>query len=179
MEKQNEVEYRELLFLNQRMLLHTDMVFSFKDNVKALKCCEKLIKIELTSLKKSKTPVSEEELNALVWRYADFLAIVKRLRKTNNASVFGKAAADLNELIKKTSDEICDLQEKLSCGKDCEEDAVANAKELASQLGAAAKKVAEKVTDGAKKIMGSKVGEVVGEQVEKLKKILAGDENCE
>ena len=43
-----------------------------------------------------------------------------------------------------------------------------------SQLAAAAKEVAEKVTDGAKK-----VGSAVGSQVEKLKKMLAGDENCE
>lgn len=177
MEKQNEAEYKELLFLNQRLLIHTDMVNSFKDNVKALKCCEKLIKIELTSLKKSKTPVSEEELNALIWRYTDFKDIVKRLRKTNNASVYGKAASDLDALIRKTLEEIADLEEKLSwqpnaAGEDSE--MVAGAKELASQLSAAAKKVAEKVADGAKKM-----GSVVGDKVEKIKKMLAGDENCE
>lgn len=177
MEIQNEAEYKELLFLNQRLLIHTDMVNSFKDNVKALKCCEKLIKIELTSLKKSKTPVSDEELNALIWRYTDFADIVKRLRKTNDASVYGKAAADLNALIKKTAEEIADLEEKLmSRPEEKAEDSevIAHAKELYSQLGAAAKKVAEKVTDGAKK-----VGSVVGGQVEKIKKMLAGDENCE
>ena len=57
MEKQNEAEYKELLFLNRRLLIHTEMVNTFKDNVKALKCCEKLIKIELVSLKKSKTQI--------------------------------------------------------------------------------------------------------------------------
>ena len=173
----NDAEYKELLFLNKRLLIHTDMVNSFRDNVKALKCCEKLIKIELASLKKSKTPVSEEELNALIWRYTDFAEIVKRLRKTNNASVYGKAVADLNGLIKKTTDDIADLEEKLMYepdenGEDSE--TIASAKEFASQLGAAAKKVAEKMTDGVKK-----VGSVVGDQVEKIKKMLAGDEDCE
>ena len=176
MEVQNEVEYRELLFLNQRLLIHTDMVNTFKDNVKALKCCEKLIKIELKSLKKSKTPVSDEELNALIWRYTEFKDIVKRLRKTNNASVYGKAVSDLDGLIKKTNEEIADLQEKLLLSEESADNAevVAEAKELVSQLTAAAKEVAGKVTDGAKK-----VGSAVGEQVEKIKKLLAGDENCE
>ncbi len=168
MKLQNDAEYKELLFLNRRLLTLTDMVNSLKDNVKALKCCEKLIRIELNSLKKSKTPISDESLNALIWRYTDFASIVKRLRKTNDASVYGKAASDLNDLIKKTADEISDLEEKLMF--DSEE----SVKDIYSQLGAAAKKIAEKVTDGAKI-----VGSVVGDQVEKLKKILAGDENCE
>ncbi|MDE6868551.1 MAG: hypothetical protein K2J83_05365 [Clostridia bacterium] len=177
MEVQNDAEYKELLFLNRRLLTHTDMVNSFKDNVKALKCCEKLIKIELDCLKRSKTPISDEELNALIWRYVDFADIVKRLRKTNDARVYGKAAADLSELIKKTSADIDDLEERLAFRSEEETDELNvadSAKELASQFGAAAKKMAEKVTDGAKK-----VGSVVGDQVEKLKKMLAGDENCE
>ena len=177
MEKHNEAEYKELLFLNRRLLIHTEMVNTLKDNVKALKCCEKLIKIELVSLKKSKTPVSDEELNALIWRYTDFKNIVKRLRKTNDASVYGKAAADLDCLIEKTAKEISDLEENLMFRPDENEDGaegVADAKEFVSQLAAAAKEVAEKVTDGAKK-----VGSAVGSQVEKLKKMLAGDENCE
>lgn len=168
MKLQNDAEYKELLFLDRRLLILTDMVSSLKDNVKALKCCEKLIKIELTSLKKSKTPISDESLNALIWRYTDFASIVKRMRKTNNASVYGKAVSDLDDLIKKTAEEIADLEERLT--SDSEE----SVKDIYSQLGAAAKKVAEKVTDGAKI-----VGSVVGEQVEKLKKMLAGDENCE
>ncbi|MDE7454167.1 MAG: hypothetical protein K2N22_07155 [Clostridia bacterium] len=166
MEVHNEAEYKELLFLNKRLLIFTDMVNSVKDNVKALKCCEKLIKIELGSLKKSKTPISDEELNALIWRYKDFKDIVKRLRKTNDASVYGKAASDLDNLVKKTLEEIADLEENLLPPEEKEEkvsDLAASAKEIASKIGAAAKKV----------------GSAVGGQVEKLKKMLAGGEDCE
>ena len=113
MEASSEVEYKELLILYERFITLCGVVEAYRNVAKPLKLCRKLVKIEKTKLKKSKTPLTLGDTNSVLWLYDDFLAIIKSLSKAKDANILNKATHDLEDLIKKVDETVKDLRVKL------------------------------------------------------------------
>lgn len=177
MEAKTELEKKELVKLESRLMTLVNAVTSYKDNPKALKLVSKLIKIEAKSISDCKAPVPAGDLQAIAWRYDDLVDIVKRLTKTKDVTVYSRAASELDALIAKTEDEISELsyvpedsesEEKATVGE--------KAKEIVHKVGDGVQKLGEKAKAGVKKI-GSTVGEAVGSTIETLKNAFTGDDD--
>lgn len=162
-------EYKELLLLNKRLLLLENVVFEFRNNVKSLNICLKLIKSENNAIKKTKIPVSVNDLHSVQWRYYDFIEIVKRLKTAKKVGTLNKTLSDLDNLKLKTENDINALNEKVnpvSRGAD----AISSALENTAQL------LSKKIGQSAQKF-GDTISDAVSGKVKEIKKHLAGDEN--
>lgn len=113
MEATSAVEYKELLILYERFITLCGVVEAYRNVTKSLKLCRKLVKIEKTKLKKSKTPLTLGDTNTVLWLYDDFLSIIKQLSHSKSANIFNKASHDLDSLIDKVNETIKELQQKL------------------------------------------------------------------
>lgn len=165
----SNVEYKELIILNKKLLLLENVVFEFRNNVKSLKICLNLIKTELNSVKKSKIPVSVSDLHSIQWRYDDFIEIVKRLKTAKKVGTLNKTLSDLENLKQKTENDIKALNEKLN-------PVSGGANILSSALENTAQILSKKIGQSAQKF-GDTITGAVSSKVEEIKKHLAGDEN--
>lgn len=168
--EESNVQYKELLILNNRLLMLENLVIEYKNDVKALKICTKLIKKEAKGVKSSKISTLVSDLNTVQWRYDDFVKITDRLIKAKKVDELNKAAADLADVKIKTEEDIKTLNEKLNPAPVVEEKP-----KLSETIGSAAQKLAKKIEAGAQKL-GNSLSEAVNEQVDEIKKALAGDE---
>ena len=168
--EESNVQYKELLILNNRLLMLENLVIEYKNDVKALKICSNLVKKEAKAVKSSKIPVVVDDLNTVQWRYADFVAAITELIKAKKVDVLTKAVADLNDVKAKTEEDIKVLNEKLNPAPAAEEKP-----KLSETIGNAAQKLAKKIEAGAQKL-GTSLSEAVNEQVDEIKKAFAGDE---
>ncbi len=150
MEAKTPTECKELLAMDERLALLLSVANEYRDDPKALGICAKLVAAERKRLRESKAPVSVRDLHALQWRYDDFCDILQRLKKTKDATMYGKAQADLGMLREKTEEEI---------------------RALKSQEGKTPT-VAEKAQE-----LAGKVADGVRGTVDKIKKMFAGDES--
>ncbi|MDE7163723.1 MAG: hypothetical protein K2O44_06615 [Clostridia bacterium] len=167
--EESNVQYKELLILNNRLLMLENLVIEYKNDVKALKICAKLVKKEAKAAKNSKLPVVDSDLNTVQWRYSDFIAVIDELSKAKKVEAFNKAVADLDDVKAKTEEDIKVLEEKLNPASTAEKP------KLSETIGNAAQKLAKKIEAGAQKL-GNSLSEAVNEQVDEIKKALAGDE---
>lgn len=158
MEAKTELEFKELLALDERLLTLINVADAYKDNAKALKLVTKLVATEAKALRTCKAPVPEKDLQTVTWRYDDFIEILKNL-KTKDARTFDKASTDLGTLAEKTTAEAKEITDKLN-----------GTVTMTEVLEGGAVKLADKVAGGAQKL-----GAAVNEQVDKLKKFFAGD----
>lgn len=165
MDNRTQVECKELIILKAKLLSLLRMTSDYTDDVKALKILLKLVKMEGKGLKKCKAPIATGDLNALIWAYADFTEIVKKLATSRKTEVVGKASADLDALIAKTEKEIAALEEK-------PEDSI---RTISSVIENTAQALSKKIGAGAQKISGV-VSEAINGKVEEIKKMIAGDE---
>ena len=166
--EESNVQYKELLILNNRLLMLENLVIEYKNDVKALKICAKLVKKEAKAAKNSKLPVVDGDLNTVQWRYSDFIAVIDELSKAKKVEAFNKAVADLDDVKAKTEEDIKVLEEKLN-------PVAAEKPKFSETIGNAAQKLAKKIEAGAQKL-GNSLSEAVNEQVDEIKKALAGDE---
>lgn len=177
-----------LLTLNKRILTLTDAVEAYKGNRKALKLFVKVVKADIPSVMRANPPVSAEGARELTQRYNCLFAAVKELSSSNDA-VAMKGAADLDAVIKKTNEEIAEIEEflhpvKINTQKITE--AVSGvAQKLGKTVGQAVsgtvtgikKKLTaedETVTEAAQRI-GKQVSKAVSGTVNELKKKLTSD----
>ena len=167
MEAQTELECRELLALDEKLLTLAYAVRSYKDNPKAVKCCAKIIALERKGFKNCRAPIPAADLNTLQWRYADFADIVKRLQKTKDAQVFGKANSDFDTLVKNVEDDVELLHKKLT---------IANGAEALEKAEDKVRDFASRVADGARNV-GEKVKNTVSDAVGKLKTLIDGTDS--
>ncbi len=173
----SSVQYKELLILNNRLLMLENLVIEYKNDVKALKICSNLVKKEAKAVKNSKIPVTDGDLNSVQGRYADFVAVISELIKAKKVEALNKAVADLIDVKSMTEEEIKTLEEKLNPAP-----AVEDKPKLSETIGAAAQKLAKKIEAGAQKLgsgaqkLGASLSEAVNEQVDEIKKAFAGDE---
>lgn len=163
----NIVELKELIWLNEQLFAVTNTVSVFRDNVKGLKIIKELVDVECDSLKKSKAPVSFDNLQGVLWRYEDLKKIIKGLCAGNNTAVVGKASSDLNEFKEKISKVLTELKNKLGESEPENKGDTASEK-LSSFMSGVGKKLSE---------LGNAVMENVNETVDELKKSIAGDES--
>lgn len=168
--EESNVQYKELLILNNRLLMLENLVAEYKNDVKALKICSNLVKKEVKAVKNSKIPVDAGDLNAVQWRYGDFSAAISQLIKAKKVEALNKAVADLMDVKAKTEEDIKVLEEKLNPAPVAEEKP-----KLSQTIGSAAQKLAKKIEAGAQKL-GNSLSGAVNEQVDEIKKALAGDE---
>ncbi len=178
MEAQTELECRELLALDNKFLALTNAVRVYKDNPKAVKCCAKIVGIERKNFKNCRAPIPVADLNNVKWRYDDLADIVKRLQKTKDAQIYGKASSDFDNLVSKVEEEVKLINKKLSISNGAEaatkaENAV---RDFACQVADGAKNIGGKVADGAKNF-GEKVSSTVNDAVGKLKKLIDGKDS--
>lgn len=168
--EESNVQYKELLILNNRLLMLENLVIEYKNDVKALKICSNLVKKEAKAVKNSKIPAVADDCNSVQWRYSDFIAVITGLIKAKKVEVLSKAVADLNDIKAKTEEDIKVLEEKLNPAPVVEEKP-----KLSETIGNAAQKLAKKIEAGAQKL-GTSFSEAVNEQVDEIKKAFAGDE---
>lgn len=162
MEAQSELERKELLEWDNRLMTLLETVAAFKGNGKALKAAGKLIQIEHKALKNCQSAVKENDLAALDERYEMFTATVKKLTKGDK-----QAEVDLVKMTEFVASEIAELERENEPEPEPEEEKQT------------AQKVVEKVTEGAKQI-GEKMAEgvmrlseIVKVQVDKIKNYIA------
>ncbi|MDE6790236.1 MAG: hypothetical protein K2J61_00795 [Clostridia bacterium] len=175
--EESNVQYKELLILNNKLLMLENLVIEYKNDVKALKICSNLVKKEAKAVKSSKIPVSLSDLNSIQGRYTDFAAAISGLIKAKKVEAYNKAVADLIDVKAMTEEEIKVLEEKLNPAPAAEEKP-----KISETIGTAAQKLAKKIEAGAQKLgagaqkLGNSLSEAVNEQVDEIKKALAGDE---
>ncbi len=110
MEATSALECKELYLITERLQTLCNVIRAYKDTPKALQTCAKLADCVRKSLARSKAPVPANDLLALQWRCNDLKRIVKRLARTKNARLYGKAAEDLETLARVTQEELLVLQ---------------------------------------------------------------------
>lgn len=158
MEAKTELEQRELLKLDNRFIMLCYSLRAYTDTPKVEKQLSKAVAIERKNVLSANSPINRADLNAVIWRYDDLVKIAAELKKNTDASVFGKACADLDDLIKKAEAEIDVLRENLS----------------GSKSEKTVKEFADKIADGARHV-GEKVSGAVNGAVDKLKKLIQND----
>lgn len=167
MEAQTELECRELAALDNKFLALTNAIRVYKDNPKAVKCCAKIVEMERKNFKNCRAPIPVADLNTVKWRYDDLSDIVKRLQKTKDAQIYGKANNDFDTLVQKVEEEVKLINKKLS---------INNGAEAVNKAENAVRDFACQVADGAKNI-GEKVQNTVSDAVGKLKKLIDGKDS--
>ncbi len=157
METAEIVECKEIIKINDDILLLTELVKANKHNVKALKIITKLVKTEYRYTGKLKLPISEQNFKAVQWRYTDLLGIVKSFAKVKNVDGINKGSAQLDALIGDTERHNAELKSKLNPVPDA----------------FSAQKITEVLENTAQKISNA-----VGSKVSDLKKKLLGEESA-
>lgn len=151
MEAKTELEYRELLNLDNRTITLCYALRAYLDTPAAIKGLIKVADVERKNVKNSKAPLGKADLNTVVWRYDDICKIARDLRKTKDASIFGKACSDLDSVIEKVEAEVDELRRLLS-----DEEQEQSVKTFADKVATGARAVGEKIkgafSDAAEKI---------------------------
>ncbi len=150
------VETKQLIKLNERFLNVAETVKGFKNSVKALKICLKLISFEIKEIKKSKQPIAVEKSEKILWRFFDLRNTVKVLIKTKSIQEISKASADVESMIFVTQKQIAELKAENSIGN----------------ISSASQKIVNAIGDTAQKI-----GDAVNSKIDGLKKMFVGEEN--
>lgn len=154
METNETVEAKQLIKLNERFLSIAGTVYAFRNNIKALKVCRKLIGIEIKSIKKSKQPVDCSQTDKILWRYIDLKNTIGFLVKTKNISEINKGCADIKSMISATEKQLAELKGVAAVGN----------------ISATSQKIANAIGDTAQKI-----GDAVSEKIDGLKKMFVGE----
>lgn len=149
MEQKTSAEYKTLLLYNKRAAILAAVADECKSEKKMLKQCIKLLKSERKNAKNSKAAISSEDLQDIVWRYDELIAIVCKLKKTSNAIVYSRTNGELSALREKIQTEECEINEKLS----------------ALSVSESVEHLSDKIKSGIKQ-----VGNIVDGAVDKLKK---------
>ena len=152
MEMIDSVEAKQLIKVNEKFLTVAKTVYAFRNNVKALKTCLKLVKLEIKQMKKTKQPVDGEQLNRLMRKYGDLQASLKNLIKTKDVHDTNKYCEEIEEMIKNTEQQIAELKGMSAM----------------SSIAATAQKIGNAVSETAQKI-----GSAVSEKLDGLKKKIA------
>lgn len=168
MDNRTIVECKELVLLKSKLLSLAKLVSEYTDKVKSLKAISKLVKLERKGLKTCKAPIATADLNSLIWAYGDLAEIIKILATSKKAEIVGKASSDLDALINKTETEVASLKQTINPEAD-------SLKKFSDVIGNTAQALSKKIGAGAQKL-GSVVSETIGEKVEEIKKMIAGDE---
>ena len=158
MEVNDTVEVKQLIKYYERFLNVANTVYDFRNNLKALKICKKLINIETKSIQKSKQPVDSEQLDKILLRYIDLRNTIVLLIKTKDITTINNACADIKNMILVTEAQIAALKGVT----------------VAETISAASQKIVNAIGDTAQKI-----GNVVSEKIDGLKKRLVGEESSE
>ncbi len=156
MEIQDTVEAKQLIKLDEKFLNVAKTVYTFRNNVKALKVCKKLVNIEISAIKKSKKPITSEQLDKILWRYIDLGNTVKFLVKTKNISEINKCCIYIEKTILVTESELAELK----------------GVSAVNNISATSQKIVNAIGDTAQKI-----GDAVTEKIDGLKKMFVGEEN--
>lgn len=101
-----EAEYKGLLGINKRLLLLTDVIGEFRNNVKQLKVCAKLVSAERNAVKDSKIAMPSDSLDSVRRRYDDLAEILKKLISARRPEELNKGLAVLENLRQKTAEEL-------------------------------------------------------------------------
>lgn len=101
-----EAEYKGLLGINKRLLLLTDVIGEFRNNVKQLKVCAKLVSAERKAVKDSKIAMPSDSLDSVRRRYDDLAEILKKLISARRPEELNKGLAVLENLRQKTAEEL-------------------------------------------------------------------------
>lgn len=101
-----EAEYKGLLGINKRLLLLTDVIGEFRNNVKQLKVCAKLVSAERKAVKDTKIAMPSDSLNSVRRRYDDLAEILKKLISARRPEELNKGLAVLENLRQKTAEEL-------------------------------------------------------------------------
>lgn len=150
------VEAKQLIKLNERFINVAKTTNAFKNNLKALKICLKLINFETKEIKKSKAPVENEKINQILWRYIDLRNTLKVLAKTNSIQEINKCCTDLENMILSAEKQVAELKGEIAVGS----------------ISKIPQKLVQVIGDTAQKL-----GDTVGEKVDGLKKIFVAKEN--
>lgn len=156
MEAMDSVEARQLVKLQEKFLTVAEAVHAFRNNLKCLKLCKKLINLEIKTIKKSKVPIEDENREIILNLYADLRTIVKGIVKSKKIQSINKYCEELDETIFSVKIQIAELKGTSAINTVAE----------------TTKKVAKKLGDAAQII-----GEVVDGKVDSLKKLFAAEEN--
>lgn len=156
MEIQVTVETKQLIKLNEKFLKVAETVNAFRNNVKALKVCLKLVNIQIKELKSSKQPIDTDKTNKILWRYFDLRNTLKFLIKTKSIQEINKACADIESMILITERQIAELKGVTAVGS----------------ISSASQKIVNAIGDTAQKI-----GDAVSGKIDGLKKIFTAEEN--
>lgn len=156
MQVTDTVETKQLIKLNEKFLDIAKTAHSFRNNLKALKICVKLIDIETEEIKKSKLPIDQEKINIILWRYADLRGTLRYLIKTRNIQEINKGCADIESMISNTQRQIVELGGQVAVGG-----AASTSQKIVNAIGETAQKI----------------GDAVSEKIDGLKKIFSVDES--
>lgn len=156
METKNFTNAKQLIKLNKKFLCVVQTTYSFRNDIKALKICKKLVDIEIKSIKKSKQPIDYNEINKILWRYLDLNNTIKFLLKTKSVAEINKGCTDINNMIAATEKQINELS-----GVNAFENLSATSHRIANAIGDTAQKI----------------GDTVNEKIEGLKKMFSGEES--
>ena len=153
-----QVANKVLLKLYDRMLVLTDTVEPYLGNMKGLKICTQLVRLEKSTIEKTKNPIEEESRKNILWQYETFLRTLKQLTKTSNAEAYTHATAEWENFVKS----VHTLRD--------EYDAKVNPqKTLSEKVADTASVVGDKIASGI-----TRLSEIVKEGADKLKKSIAG-----
>ena len=109
-----EAEYKGLIGINKRLLLLTDVIDEFRNNIKQLKVCAKLVSSERKAVKYTKIAMPSDSLNSVRWRYDDLAEILKKLISARKPEELNKSLAVLGSLRQKTAEELKALGDTLN-----------------------------------------------------------------
>lgn len=159
-------ELKVILLYEERLLALSRAAEQFKDNVKGLKLCRKMVMLEREIIQTSKSLLNESDVAEIIEQYNELISALKTLRSTKNANLYLKASNDLLSVMSRAE-------------KKCKECAEAIAKDSETHEGATLNKIKKYIENIDSKICDgvSKIGEVAKDGAEKIKKILAGDAN--
>lgn len=152
----DSVEAKQLIKLNERFLNVAKTASIFKNNLKALKICQKLIGIEIKDIRKSKQPINTDKVEKILWRYIDLRNTIKLLIKTKNIMEINKGCLDIESMISVTEMQIAELKGLATFGN----------------ISATSQKIVSSIGETAQKI-----GDAVSGKIDGLKKIFVAEEN--
>lgn len=164
MDENEEIEERELIRVNERIVSLARVIDHCRKNRQQLKLCFKLVRMDRKGFENSKVPIPVAKAQAVDWRYVDLISIVNRLASGKDVNTVGKATAELEALIKAAEEEIADLHSEIGAGA---QKKIFQGK-IGETIGSATQIVTETLEAGKQKL---------NEGFEKLKKTLGNDQN--
>ena len=161
MELFNSVEIKQLTKLNEKFLSIAETAHSYTSNVKAMKLCLKLVKLEIKQFADSKQPVDKDKSDKILGNYIKLQDALKGLIKTKKVQDTYKYTNEIEEMIAATKKKLVELMGM-------------NAVDNISQKGIKAiRDTAQKIGDK----LSDKLGDAVGGTIENIKKHLTAEED--